>query len=344
MHLRSATKRAFAAEISRSHFLEISNEIFCMIISHISDLSTLSALLQTCRQISTEMKPSTTWTQQFWARIRLSHNWPDPNLIGLNDFQFLKAYYGRWCNNCVNQPRARKFYWAFNGIPLCDDCLKRVTIELSQLKQQLPHDRYAYLPSILIHGHGRQRMRTLYLASNILDHSPTEDEIKAMKLRRTRVEQFQRIFDKSVTQVEALKHEEFRKSHKSAIHKYLNAAYPVVTPQMYGKLECYRKAVDSVTPFTARTRSVFAKKFKQELEASKHHIIDGQYNYFLGLVRKRVLGDTKMAFRFRNKHNSIVASLEQIPTAEEVTALIAPLISEELEEQSQTPYQLAEKL
>ncbi|KAI8811598.1 hypothetical protein BJ742DRAFT_736536 [Cladochytrium replicatum] len=63
--MSSAKKRAVCKKpgpnvhSKRTHIVDLSNEVLGMILSHVTDLPTLLALIQTCKRISNQMDPST---------------------------------------------------------------------------------------------------------------------------------------------------------------------------------------------------------------------------------------------------------------------------------------------
>ncbi|KAI8802779.1 hypothetical protein BJ742DRAFT_777955 [Cladochytrium replicatum] len=321
---------------SRINILDLSNEVLDMILTRISDVSTLSTFIKTCKRINSHVNPSTSSGQHFWSRLRIAHKWPDPNPIGLSDFEFLKAYYGRGCCNCTKRPRTRTPRWAFGGIRICDFCLGKVLIRRSELrKQKIPKDRYEFLPCVELSIQGYPIR--MFHRSSILDHSPSDGAIEAMKAHLVHLEQFEKQFNEAVTEHLDWKREQddaTRIARTSAIDVYLKCTFPTIAPMFYPEFKTYRRAVEGVSPFTDRSKSIFAKKFTVELEARKSHIIRKQYYHFLNQIKKEFPGCSWNAYiHVQEKHSAIITSLEGFPTAEEVRALATPLVAEGVEEQ-----------
>jgi hypothetical protein len=174
-------------------FSNLPDELLLDIIGRLY-IKQLLQLVQTCRRLRYICDPRTTTGKRIWQCIRKQEGWPDPNVIGISDFSFCKAYYSRGCHLCDKHPRIRNVRWEYGTLKLCNECFSRVTIPEYKLKQmEIDWGRYGHLPSIragpdpvwsALNGN------RCYLLRHIPKDLPSAEEAKASVNRREAVERF----------------------------------------------------------------------------------------------------------------------------------------------------------
>ena len=247
-------------------------ETLCTIIMMIPDSVASLNMMRTCKRIHALFDATQPYGKRVWKSLREREGWPDPSRIGLSEYSFIKAIYGRGCNNCDIHPRMRSPIWEFQGIRLCKECYRTLTIrdyELDAetaayaLSKNLPHvvhDGYRSFPGYLTYSS--------YLRSSIDDLS-TDQGSQGSYPNRLRLSFFGLEVERNQLALREARIDldtERRLGRQKDINTYLAQHAPQLHPNLYTALSTYNAAVNRTTPFTARAQKIFHTKIMREIE------------------------------------------------------------------------------
>ncbi len=267
------------SQFCHSKFLSLPNELLCLVIRCIDDSKTSLEMLRVCKRIYSLFDARTRSGQSIWKSIRENEGWPDPQPIGLSDYAFIRAYYGRGCRNCVHHPRLRTPIWAFSGMRLCKACFKRLTIRDYQLT--VPDKWCEHLPYV-------QPSPTFYYKCYLRSQIPQSRSSSytrelGFSLQRN-VELFTELMKFQGEVVSAKRRQlvlDNQDLRKEEINTWLQINMGTVHPNFYSKFDTYHNAIQRTTPFTSRAQTIFRRKFLSELEQRKSDLIGAHVDFYL---------------------------------------------------------------
>lgn len=295
-------------------------EILGNVISYL-DVEDVVSLIPTCKYMQSVMNPCGSEGKRIWHKLRLSGGWPDPSVISLTDFQFFKRLLGRGCDFCTLAPQVRIIKWEFGGIRMCKECMKSHTIRHYQLDHET-EVRCACVPSIAVNTWARGTVLTYrtYLKNSILEHDPTNEEAVQMRANVSATYEFAKKCDE-ISREKLLQHQNLRQTlqakRRRDVIEFTSEKFPEVSLGVYWYINTFLRAVKTHKPFTARSRSIYARSFANELEQNKHRLIKIQFDQLLS----QLIGFVPLAWTRTPEYSIFLATSSRLPTYTEVELL-----------------------
>ncbi len=98
----------------------------------------------TSKRVRYALDPNTLHGIQLWARLRMLEKCPDPQVIALSDYEFLRAVYGCGCNFGGKYSQLKPM-WDLHGLRICQRCFPRMTIPEHEIRTWL-EEKAATIP------------------------------------------------------------------------------------------------------------------------------------------------------------------------------------------------------
>lgn len=258
-------------------FADLPVEVLGDIVGNL-DVKCVISLLSSCKFMKSLMHPEGFIGRCIWHKVRKREGWPDPIVIGLTDFQFLKCKHGRGCNFCTDAPRVRTPKWEFKGVRMCERCVHEHTTRDYTL-DVVEESRCRYLPSIEVSGWTRSHSRygsawtyRMYLTKSIPCHNLTETEEDEMRIKLDVLSTFIREVNANDVRMETTRRkklDELVAKRTVDVDECMKSNFPVVHPKLYNSLKSYQNATSKSTPFNRRSRAMFLRYVTKEFEENR---------------------------------------------------------------------------
>lgn len=262
--------------MSKVDFLDIPNEILGHIMTKIDDCKTCLEILRTCKRVHSLFDATTRTGQRVWRSIREKDGWPDPLPVGISDYGFIRAFYGRGCHKCIRHPHLRTPIWQFKGVRLCKQCWRLSTVRDYELS--IPYTWYQHLP----YTQDKTFSYRSYLKTDIPVSCPSRDlndEVNQMKIitfmNAVRASQYNLGIERTRQTVT------LQRAREVAIEKWLKSNVSSVHPFFYRRFDTFQNATQLATPFNKRAQALFKTKFLRELEQRKSGLIVAHVDYYM---------------------------------------------------------------
>lgn len=308
----------------RPQLLDLPNEILGQIMTNIDDAKSALEVLRSCRRVHALFDATTRAGQRIWQSIRENEGWPDPAPIGITDYEFIRALFGRGCHNCTRHPRIRTPIWQFRGVRLCANCWDQLTVRDYELL--IPNAWYAHLPFTRNTTFGYRS----YLRTDIPVYEPkvTSDVYEydndgrvtrfIQKIQRRRIE---------LSTERARENAAVRQTRQAAILEFLRANVPLIDPTFYSWFKVFQNAILLATPFNKQAQSMFKSKFMREVQQRKRELIVAHVDYYVSLFAARTVGicafpSIAAAITAFGSVRHRLCSMDEIPTRAQVRAAL----------------------
>lgn len=233
------------------------------------EITDVISLISTCKYIKYIMHPDGTEGRRIWNILRKKLGWPDPNSIGLTDFEFLKCQYGRGCNFCPLSPRIRTPKWEFGGLRMCKICTKERTIRDYNLSH-VEKERCEFVP--FIHKSGRFWYENwsykVYLIDSIPDHPLTSAETEKMASHFSALQSFIEEVKSNVCRLDLERrmiNAELSKKRVADVMQYMESHFPEIHPKIYREFSAVQRACEKTIPLGCRSRKLLQNNIQREL-------------------------------------------------------------------------------
>ncbi len=265
------------SQASLLQLLHLPNEILGKIVLSIDNSKTSLEMMRTCKRIHALFDNNTRTGQRVWQSIRNKEGWPDPSVIGMSDYKFIRAIYGRGCHKCHDHPRLRTPIWEFKGMRLCKQCFRRCTIRDYELVSLgISKSCFDHLPYFECAFNDNWIYRS-YLKQDISEDTPTVEEACRSRHYTRQLIDFIELVEACRADIKKNRMDQLllqRKSRGTDVRSFMTEQLPDLHEALYRHLNVYNAAVKQTSPFTARAKALLKGKLTTEFTAKLPILIE----------------------------------------------------------------------
>lgn len=311
-----------ASSATRVCFLDLPNETLCTFLKFLPGGQAALAMMMTCKRVYALFDENSKSGASIWTSIREKEGWPDPALIGITDFTFLRAMFGKGCDVCNGlentEPR-----WEWKGMRVCASCMHDISVKEYDLAWEVRKwNQDAGVPSVTFVTRDKKRKITesRILRESVFVHEPTTTQVKEGTECKQQLQSF----------YDALKKNQERRNVRPVIarRKILKAIMeeklPNIPDKLYNRLKCYETAYSKYTPFTPRSQSLFRTKLNLEIELNREMLTSKVVNFVADtlLYREIPCYYVRRGFEDHPQYKTTIETLKNQPLSSSLVSTI----------------------